>query len=83
MNRLTPDQEWWTAEELAASGLPDLPQTKRDVNLRVVQKASPGHGRKAIYRLIRNTGPLPPQIQRVKHVFDPNTREVHMPENGA
>lgn len=32
MTRLVPDQEWWTAEELAASGLPDLPGTKRNVN---------------------------------------------------
>jgi hypothetical protein len=27
-----PTQEWWTAEEIAASGLPDLPATKRGVN---------------------------------------------------
>lgn len=32
MSRLVPDQEWWTAEELAASGLPGLPSTKRRVN---------------------------------------------------
>jgi transposase InsO family protein len=29
---LTPAQEWWTAEQIAASGLPDLPTTKRGVN---------------------------------------------------
>lgn len=50
--------------------------------LRVVQKAVPGK-RPAIYRLIRNSGPKPPQVQRVKHVFDPNTREVHVPGGGA
>lgn len=44
--------------------------------LRVVKKAEPLAGRQAIYRLIRNLGPKPPQIQRVKRVFDPNTREV-------
>lgn len=47
--------------------------------LRVERKASPMSGKQAIYRLIRNTGPKPPQIQRVKHVFDPNTRQVHVP----
>ncbi|NJS39827.1 MAG: hypothetical protein HC783_13330 [Rhodobacteraceae bacterium] len=29
---LTPAQEWWTAEQIAESGLPDLPATKRGVN---------------------------------------------------
>lgn len=33
MTRMVPDQEWWTAEELAASELPDLPGTKRGVNM--------------------------------------------------
>lgn len=47
--------------------------------LRVIQKAEPSKGRQAVYRLIRNSGPLPPQIQRVKHVFDPNTQQVHIP----
>lgn len=28
-----PDQTWWSAAELAASGLPDVPNTKRGVNL--------------------------------------------------
>lgn len=28
------------------------------------------------YRLVRNTGPLAPMIQRVKHVYDPNLGEV-------
>ena len=29
---LTPAQEWWTPEQIAESGLPDLPSTKRGVN---------------------------------------------------
>ena len=29
---LTPAQEWWTPEQIAESGLPDLPATKRGVN---------------------------------------------------
>jgi len=48
--------------------------------LRVLTKAAPHAGRIARYRLIRNNGPKPPQIQRVKRVFDPNTLEVFMPE---
>jgi hypothetical protein len=32
------------------------------------------------YRLIRNTGPLPPMIQRVKSVYDPNTGTVEWSE---
>ncbi|MBT2131200.1 hypothetical protein [Aliiroseovarius lamellibrachiae] len=43
--------------------------------LRVVQKAVPGQ-RQATYKFIRNTGPKPPQIQRVKQVYDPNINEV-------
>lgn len=34
MNKLlTPTQEWWTPDEIAAAGLPDLPASKRGVNL--------------------------------------------------
>lgn len=29
---LTPAQEWWTPEQIAESGLPELPSTKRGVN---------------------------------------------------
>ncbi|MBN8294708.1 hypothetical protein JI664_22245 [Rhodobacter sp. NTK016B] len=47
--------------------------------LRVLQKADPVKGRIARYRLLRNNGPKPPQIQRVKQVFDPNTREIFVP----
>lgn len=43
--------------------------------LRVLEKAVPGK-RQATYKLIRNTGPLPPQIQRVKQVYDLNLQEV-------
>ncbi len=50
--------------------------------LRVVSKAVPGR-RAAVYRLIRNSGPRPPQIQRVKQVWDPNTRQVHSPKGAA
>lgn len=33
--------------------------------------------RQATYRLTRNSGPLAPQIQRVKQVFDPNSKTVY------
>lgn len=29
---LTPTQEWWTADEISAAGLPDMPASKRGVN---------------------------------------------------
>lgn len=45
--------------------------------LAVVQKADPVKGRKAIYRLIRNDGPKPPQVQRVKQIYDPNTGKIY------
>lgn len=51
--------------------------------LQVRQKADPSKARIARYRLIRNNGPKPPQVQRVKRVYDPNTREVFMPEDQA
>lgn len=49
--------------------------------LRVVRPAK--RGRLAVYRLIRNSGPKPPMIQRVKRVYDPNTSEIWAVETGA
>lgn len=46
--------------------------------LRVVRKATPSV-EKAIYRLVRNSGPKAPMIQRIKQVYDPNTGEVFQP----
>ncbi|NTT88538.1 transposase domain-containing protein [Tabrizicola fusiformis] len=42
-------QEWWTADQLAASGLPDVPTTKRAVNMMVARldwHAQPGLARR-------------------------------------
>ena len=42
-------QEWWTADQLAASGLPDVPATKRAVNMmaeRQSWQAQPGLSRR-------------------------------------
>ena len=47
--------------------------------LKVLRKADPSKGQAALYRLIRNSGPRSPQVQRVKQVFDPNTGKVHAP----
>lgn len=33
MRDVTPNRQWWSPDEIAASGLPDLPATKRGVNL--------------------------------------------------
>lgn len=49
MTRIRPDKEWWTAEELAASSLPDLPATKRGVNAlveRLAWRSHPGLARR-------------------------------------
>jgi len=47
--------------------------------LRVVYPSRPKKN-PAVYRLIRNSGPKAPMIQRVKRVFDPNTNEVFDPK---
>jgi hypothetical protein len=43
--------------------------------LRVTRKAVPGQ-REAIYRLIRDTGPKPPVLRRIRAVFDQNLGEI-------
>lgn len=50
--------------------------------LRVIEPTNYRRGRIARYRLIRNLGPIPPQIQRVKRIYDPNTGEVFWPGDG-
>lgn len=48
--------------------------------LRVVQRAVPGR-RPAVYRLIRDTGPLPPRECRIAAVWDANRGAwAHVPE---
>lgn len=44
--------------------------------LKVHIKAQPPK-RQAVYRLINNTGPNPPMIQRTQQVFDPNTSKAY------
>ena len=43
------------------------------------RKGVPGK-REALYRLVRNSGPLPPREKRVRAVIDPNTAEIHLAE---
>ena len=43
---------------------------------------APG-GRPERYRLVRNTGPKAPMLQRVRQVFDPNLRRVVWPKDVA
>ena len=45
--------------------------------LKVLVTADPHLSRIAKYRLIRNSGPRAPQVQRVRQVFDPNTGAVY------
>jgi len=44
--------------------------------LHVVRRATPDSGREAIYRLINDTGPLPPVIKRKRVVIDQNEDRV-------
>lgn len=44
--------------------------------LRIVRPGNGNRAQRAIYRLIQRTGPRPPQVQRVKRVYDPNTGET-------
>lgn len=49
MSRVEPQKLWWTAKELAASGLPELPGTERGINLladRFGWRATPGCARR-------------------------------------
>ena len=50
--------------------------------LRVTQKYQNITGKKSKYQLYEhmNTGPIPPQIQRAKQVFDPNTNKLMFSE---
>ncbi|WP_054007857.1 transposase domain-containing protein [Cypionkella psychrotolerans] len=48
-NALTPLQEWWTAEELAAAGLPDLPGSRQGIEATIKRaqwRANVDHARR-------------------------------------
>ncbi len=50
-DHLTPAQEWWTAEELASAGLPDLPTSRQGVEAtikRLQWRADPNHARRRV-----------------------------------
>ncbi|MDO9639655.1 MAG: transposase domain-containing protein [Pseudotabrizicola sp.] len=47
--RLTPAREWWTAEEIAAAALPDMPATRQGVDAVIKRdfwRGNPGHARR-------------------------------------
>lgn len=49
MTAISPDQIWWTTEEIAASGLPDLPSTRQGVDAvaaRLNWRSDPHHARR-------------------------------------
>ena len=56
MSRAAPEREWWTAEELASSSLPDMPTTKRRVNAMADRDGWRGHPKFARPRTGRGGG---------------------------
>lgn len=42
--------------------------------IKVIDKT--GKGRKERYQLVKNTGPKPPQVLKVKELYDPNKNEI-------
>lgn len=72
----------------AASGTDDHPVAREEVKTYVQYLArarylkQTGKGEKSIYMLVRYTGRKPPQIQRVKRVWDPNLKKVVWPAQG-
>lgn len=83
----------FTPTDLAAHACTDLLEVSKDTAraycqtllragyLKVERTAIPGR-REAIYRLIRNSGPRPPQERRVRAVFDENVGKVVHVEGG-
>ncbi len=51
--------------------------------LKVIQKSAPRSGRVARYRLIKDTGPIPPRLQNVRQLYDPNTDQAVLPGGPA
>lgn len=55
--------------------------------VRCITPGKPGSqytaGNLARYRSVRHTGPKPPQVQRIKQVYDPNLKKVVWPKGDA
>ncbi|GAB6037666.1 hypothetical protein JCM15519_38410 [Fundidesulfovibrio butyratiphilus] len=87
MWRTMPGLGAFTARNLAlAASTEDVPVLETDAQdyvshlyragyLALVKPASPKGG-KAVYRLVKRTGGLPPQVLRTKAVYDPNRKEI-------
>ena len=79
----------FSAKDLAvAASLADAPVAEAEAHSYVLLLARAGYlrvqapakrgrgGRRAVYRLVRNTGPEAPKITRLKAVWDPNLRQI-------
>ncbi|NDV27745.1 helix-turn-helix domain-containing protein [Desulfovibrio sp. JC010] len=60
------------------ASLPEVPVKPNDAQDYLKHLTKAGYLRRngKTYTLIKNTGPLPPKIQRIKQVFDPNLNKV-------
>lgn len=72
---------WFTAVDLAAAAEADLAHAKdylKHLSRAGYLAVEGGPPKGARYRLnaSRNTGPLPPQIQRTKTLYDPNLKQI-------
>ena len=71
----------WTVTDLAhIAWTEETPVKESDAADYVKHLAAAGYLRRsgARYRLVRNSGPKPPQVQRIKRVWDPNLKLVMM-----
>ncbi len=86
MTRIAPKQEWWTADELADSGLPDMPATQRGVSILAKREGWRAHPEFARRRAGRGGGweyhwkllPL-----RAQAVLLKDASADHQPDEGA
>ena len=71
----------------AASGTEEYPVARGEIKTYLLYLAKSGYlkktgqGEKAVYVLVRYTGPKAPMIQRIKQVWDPNLKEVTWPKD--
>jgi hypothetical protein len=81
------EQMWQTMRALGSFTVADLfvaastddhpvAESEARTYCQMLQRAGYLSGGAAGYRLVRYTGPLPPMIQRIKSVYDPNLKEV-------
>lgn len=72
----------FTLEDLVIwASLPEVPVKRNDAQdyIKHLHKAKYLRKNGKTYSLIKDTGPQPPKIQRIKQVFDPNLKKVVWP----